>query len=148
MVILGCNDMIKAGITISFFLLCTFSVSAQRNRAEKAEPIIVIGKTLNQRDSIRVKELFFDALHEKLTTNYAQAAASFSKVLELDPANDAALYELATISFADNKPEDAERLIRKAVTVSPENEWYWVLLSDIYKRTNKIDDLIDILCQS
>jgi tetratricopeptide (TPR) repeat protein len=66
--------------------------------------------------------------------NYAQAASCFSKVLDLDPANDAALYELATISFADNKPEDAERLIRKAVTVSPENEWYWVLLSDIYKR--------------
>ena len=137
--------MIKRGIAISFFLLCTFSVSAQRNRAEKTEPVIVIGKTLNQRDSIRVKELFFDGLQEKLSMNYAQAASSFSKVLDLDPANDAALYELATISFADNKPEDAERLIRKAVTVSPENEWYWVLLSDIYKITNKIDYLVFVL---
>lgn len=55
------------------------------------------------------------------------------------------MYELANISFADNKPEEAERLIRKAVTVSPENEWYWVLLSDIYKRVNKIDDLVFVL---
>jgi len=145
MVIPDCNDMIKRGIAISFFFLCAISVSAQRNRSEKTEPVIVIGKALNQRDSIRVKELFFDGLQEKLSMNYAQAASSFSKVLDLDPANDAALYELANISFADNKPEEAESLIRKAVTVSPENEWYWVLLSDIYKRVNKIDDLVFVL---
>jgi len=145
MVILECNGMIKRSITISFFLLCAFTASAQRNRPEKTQPVIVIGKSLNQRDSIRVKELFFDGLQEKISTNYAQAASSFSKVLDLDPANDAALYELATISFADNKPEDAERLVRKAVTVNPENEWYWVLLSDIYKRSNKIEDLVLVL---
>ncbi|MDP3467798.1 MAG: tetratricopeptide repeat protein [Daejeonella sp.] len=137
--------MIKRILAISFLLLCAISLSAQRNRVEKTEPVIVIGKTLNQRDSIRVKELFFDGLQEKLSMNYAQAESSFSKVLELDPANDAAMYELANISLAANKPGDAERLLRKAVTVSPENEWYWALLSDIYKRTNKIDDLVFVL---
>lgn len=77
MVIPDCNDMIKRGIAISFFFLCAISVSAQRNRSEKTEPVIVIGKALNQRDSIRVKELFFDGLQEKLSMNYAQAASSF-----------------------------------------------------------------------
>lgn len=145
MVILDCKVMIKGVISISFILLCTFQVSAQRNKAEKAEPVIVIGKSLNQRDSIRVKELFFSGLQEKISMNYSLAASTFSKILDLDPANDAALYELANISFAGNKPDEAERLVRKAVTVSPENEWYWVLLSDIYKRTNKISDLVFVL---
>jgi tetratricopeptide (TPR) repeat protein len=145
MVILECNGMIKGVIAISFFLLYAFQVSAQRSKAEKAEPVIVIGKSLNQRDSIRVKELFFSGLQEKISMNYSLAASTFSKILDLDPANDAALYELANISFAGNKPEEAERLVRKAVTVSPENEWYWVLLSDIYKGTNKIDDLVFVL---
>jgi len=145
MVIPDYKVMIKRILAISFLLLCAISLSAQRNRVEKTEPVIVIGKTLNQRDSIRVKELFFDGLQEKLSMNYAQAESSFSKVLELDPANDAAMYELANISLAANKPGDAERLLRKAVTVSPENEWYWALLSDIYKRTNKIDDLVFVL---
>jgi len=145
MVILEYDNMIKRGIVISIFLLATFSVSAQRSKAEKAEPVIVIGKSLNQRDSTRVKELFFEGLQEKISMNYTQAVVSFTKVLDVDPANDAALYELANISFADNKPEDAETLARKAVTVNPENEWYWVLLSDIYKKTNKIADLVFVL---
>ncbi len=145
MVILVYEMMIKGFILISFFLLSAFSVSAQRNRAEKAEPVIIVGKVINQRDSIRVKELFFDGLQEKISLNYPQAVASFSKVLDLDPANAAALYELANISFADNRPEDAETLARKAVTINPENEWYWVLLSDIYKKTNKIADLVFVL---
>jgi tetratricopeptide (TPR) repeat protein len=142
---LDCKEMKKGSIAILFFLICALPVSAQRNKAEKAEPVIVIGKSLNQRDSIRVKELFFDGLQDKISMNYAQAASTFSKILDLDPSNDAALYELANISSAGDKPEEAEKLIRRAVTVSPDNEWYWVLLSDIYKRTNKINDLVFVL---
>lgn len=142
---LDCKGMKKGSIAILFFLICAFPVSAQRNKVEKAEPVIVIGKSLNQRDSIRVKELFFNGLQEKISMNYAMAASTFSKILDLDPSNDAALYELANISFSGDKPEEAEKLVRRAVTVSPENEWYWVLLSDIYKRTNKINDLVFVL---
>jgi tetratricopeptide (TPR) repeat protein len=142
---LDCKAMKKGSIAILFFLICAFPVSAQRNKVEKAEPVIVIGKSLNQRDSIRVKELFFNGLQEKISMNYAMAASTFSKILDLDPSNDAALYELANISFSGDKPEEAEKLVRRAVTVSPENEWYWVLLSDIYKRTNKINDLVFVL---
>ena len=142
---LDCKEMKKGSIAILFFLICAFPVSAQRNKVEKAEPVIVIGKSLNQRDSIRVKELFFNGLQEKISMNYAMAASTFSKILDLDPSNDAALYELANISFSGDKPEEAEKLIRRAVTVSPDNEWYWVLLSDIYKRTNKINDLVFVL---
>ena len=142
---LDCKEMKKGSIAILFFLICAFPVSAQRNKVEKAEPVIVIGKSLNQRDSILVKELFFNGLQEKISMNYAMAASTFSKILDLDPSNDAALYELANISFAGDKPEEAEKLIRRAVTVSPDNEWYWVLLSDIYKRTNKINDLVFVL---
>ena len=55
-------------------------------------------------------------------------------MLDIDPANDAAMYELANMSFAQNKSTEAERLIRNAVTVAPDNEWYWSFLSEIYKK--------------
>ena len=145
MVTLDCNGMKKGSITLLFFLLVVFPVFAQRNKAEKTEPVIVVGKFLNQRDSMRVKELFFNGLQEKISMNYAQAASTFSKILDFDPSNDAVLYELATISFSADKPEEAEKLARKAVSVRPENEWYWLLLSNIYKRTNKINDLVFVL---
>ncbi|MFA6946723.1 MAG: tetratricopeptide repeat protein, partial [Pedobacter sp.] len=137
--------MIKGSLLTLIFAFCAFTLSAQKSRQGKDEAVIVVGKVLNQKDSIRVKELFFDGLQEKISANYAQAASSFTKVLELDPANDAAMYELANLSFAENRPDDAERLARNAVTVSPENEWYWVLLSDIYKKTNKITELVFVL---
>ena len=111
----------------------------------KQGPVIVVGKVLNQKDSLQVKELYFEGLHEKLMENYSQAAVSFNKVLDIDPANDAAMYELANMSFAQNKPTEAERLIRNAVTVAPDNEWYWSFLSEIYKKTNNISELVLVL---
>ena len=105
MVTLDCNNMKKGSIALLFFLLFVLPVFAQRNKAEKTEPVIVVGKFLNQRDSMRVKELFFDGLQDKISMNYAQAASTFSKILDFDPSNDAVLYELANISFSADKPE-------------------------------------------
>jgi hypothetical protein len=45
---------------------CAFSLFAQKNKKNKNGAIIVVGKVLNQRDSIQVKDLFFEGLHEKM----------------------------------------------------------------------------------
>ncbi|MEO8794431.1 MAG: tetratricopeptide repeat protein, partial [Daejeonella sp.] len=62
----------------------------------------------------------------------------------IDPGNDAAMYELANIFHARNQEEEAEKLIRDAVTVEPENKWYWFLLADIYKRTQNLAQLVPV----
>ncbi len=123
-------------LAISFIV-----ANAQKNQG----PVIVVGKVLSQRDSIQVREVYFEGLHQKLLENYQQAGLSFNKVLELDPGNDAAMYELANMNFAQNKQTEAERLIRNAVTVKPDNEWYWSFLAEIYKKTNNISELILVL---
>lgn len=137
----------KKAILIFFLVLGTSALFAQRKQDRRKEVVIVTGKMLSQKDSNLVKDLFFDGLREKLVMNYPEALASFSKVLEVDPANDAAMFELGSIKFADNKLDEAEYLIRNAVTVKPENEWYWVLLADIYKKSNKIDKLVPVLAE-
>lgn len=137
----------KKAILIFFLVLGTSALFAQRKQDRRKEVVIVTGKMLSQKDSNLVKDLFFDGLREKLVMNYPEALASFSKVLEVDPANDAAMFELGNIKFADNKLDEAEYLIRNAVTVKPENEWYWVLLADIYKKSNKIDKLVPVLAE-
>ena len=137
--------MIKRTILSFVFLIAASSLFAQSSKQTKNVPIIAMGKLLSYKDSIKLKELFFDGLQEKVTMNFARASSSFTKVLEIDPANDAAMYELANINFADNKPEDAERLLKNAVAINPGNEWYWVLLSDIYKKQNKIAQLVLVL---
>ena len=111
----------------------------------KRGPVIVVGKVLNQKDSLQITELYFDGLHEKLMENYTQAASYFSKVIEIDPQNDAAMFELSSMSFAQDKQSEAERLIRDAVTVKPDNRWYWSFLADIYKKTNNVKELVLVL---
>lgn len=138
--------MIKRTVfSFAFIIAAYYSLSAQSSAQSKNEQVLAMGKVLNYKDSVKLKELFFDGLQEKVSMNFARASSSFTKVLEIDPANDAAMYELANINFADNKPEDAERLLRNAVAINPENEWYWVLLSDIYKKQNKITQLVLVL---
>ena len=105
----------------------------------------MVGKVLSQKDSLLAREIFFEGLHEKLMENYPQASLSFNKVLDMDPANDAAMYELANLNMAQNKPTEAERLIRNAVTVSPDNEWYWSFLANVYKKTNNISELLLVI---
>lgn len=135
----------KKTVLTLILAICASALSAQKKGQPKDEVVIVTGKVLSQKDSLQVTDLFFEGLHEKMMMNYQQAASSFTKVLEIDPANDAAMYELANMSFSKNKADEAEALIRNAVTVKPDNEWYWALLSDIYKKTNKITQLVPVL---
>ncbi|MGV3684543.1 MAG: tetratricopeptide repeat protein [Daejeonella sp.] len=133
--------MIKK-LALTFILaISSMIANAQKNQG----PVIVVGKVLSQRDSLQVREIYFEGLHQKLMENYPQAALSFQKVLEIDAANDAAMYELANMSFAQNKQTEAEQLIRNAVTVNPDNEWYWSFLAGVYKKTNNISELVLVL---
>lgn len=134
----------KTVLTLTL-VICGFAVFAQKNEPAKTAVVFVVGKVLSQKDSIQVKDLYFDGLREKIIQNYQLAGDYFNRVLEIDPANDAVMFELASMSFAQNKDAEAERLIRKAVTVKPENEWYWALLADIYKKTNNIVQLVPVL---
>jgi tetratricopeptide (TPR) repeat protein len=98
-------------------------------------------------DSDAVENLFFSALREKTIDNNTQAAELFNKILVLDPANDAALYELANIRKKENKLAEAQPLLEKAVTIKPDNEWYWSSLAEIYEKGNQVDKLDNVFTQ-
>lgn len=119
--------------------------AAQEKSAGKSQAVIVVGKVLSAEDSMMVKQLFFDGLHAKIVRNTALATGFFQRIITLDPANDAAMYELATIFYSNNQDRDAEIQARNAVTVRPENKWFWLLLSDIYKRTNDVSQLVPVI---
>ncbi len=109
---------------------------------KKPTPIFVVGRVISAEDSLRMKSYFYDGLREKAKLNFIEAEKYFKQVLEISPANDAALYELANYNHLQNQDKEAEQLIRMAVTVDPENKWYWLLLADIYKKTRNIEQLI------
>ncbi len=114
---------------------------AQRN----GKPAAGGGRALTLKDSLQIKEWFFSAISAKAINNYQQSSDYFNKILEVDPANDAVLYEIANIYHLAGRESEAENLGKKAVTANPQNEWYWILLADIYKKTNNVAQLSTVL---
>jgi tetratricopeptide (TPR) repeat protein len=105
------------------------------------------GKPLTSIDSVMVKQLFFSALHEKTVENFPLAADLFNRVLQTDPANDAAMYELAGLKKYQKNNSEAQQLLERAVTINADNEWYWISLADCYEKTNEIAKLENVFNQ-
>ena len=98
-------------------------------------------------DSLEVNQLYYSALHDKVIDKIPSATEQFTRVLQMDAGNDAAMYQLAMLLKAQNKSDDAQSLLEKAVTLKTDNEWYWRALADSYEKTNNIPGLSRVFDQ-
>lgn len=64
--------------------------------------------------------------------------------MQIDPSNDATLYELSIIKKLKKNYAGAQDLLERAVTVNPDNEWYWVALADCYEKSNSYAKLENV----
>jgi len=139
-------------LTINFFLfvlgawfLALFSTPVFGQNNDTVNRIIVVaGRPLTATDSVMVKDLFFRAISAKTIDNLTLSADLFERVIQTDPANDAALYELANIKKIQNDYRAAQGLLEKAVTVNQDNEWYWEALADCYEKNNEYAKLENV----
>ena len=128
---------------IIILLTLGFSSFAQRQKKELSkEVVIVAGKILTPEDSSLVKDLFLSGLREKISAHYKLSEDYFQRVLVLDAANDAALFELAQLALDNKQIDVAEDYAKLAVTVKPDNQWYWLLMANIYQQQKKYDLLV------
>jgi len=95
--------------------------------------------TSKQEEENRIKTtyMYFDAMKEKLVGNPEKAAEQFALVLRTDPKNHAAMYELASIYNDGKRYADALFFSKQAADLSPDNEWYQLLLADSYENNGK-----------
>lgn len=128
------------------FLFIGISGQCLFGQARRANADASAGK-LSVKDTMAIKQFYFSGLRERTIENYQLAAEMFNRVLDIDPNNDAAMYELAALYSAQNQPKKAEQFIKSAVARKPDNEWYWLLLADIYKRTNNLSELVTVFSQ-
>ncbi len=103
--------------------------------------VMVVGKPMSVYDSLEVKRLYLSALRERTVGNSDLAIDMYNQVLQTDPANDAAMYDLALLKKIKGNAAEAQQLLEKAVTVKPENEWYWLALTNSYEKTNDLPKL-------
>jgi len=128
------------------FLFLTNIAFAQTPAGTGNTPTVV-GKQLTNEDSLEVKTLFFDAISAKTIENLPNAENLFNRVLQIDPANDAAMYELANLKKLKNDYDGAQSLLERAVAINQDNEWYWTALADCYEKREVIDKLENVFNQ-
>ncbi|MEO6524706.1 MAG: tetratricopeptide repeat protein [Mucilaginibacter sp.] len=127
-----------------FLLVSPFMMGlacAQDNKPADKKFVLVASKPMTYADSVAVKQLFFSALREKTIGSYASATELFNKILQIDPSNDATLYELGKIKRVQNDNQAAQGLFEKAVTVSRDNKYYWMALAESYEKSNDLPKL-------
>lgn len=131
----------KVAILFLLFIGAMLTASAQDNK----KIVVVVTKPLTYADSNTVKQLFFSALREKTVENYTLSAELLNRILTLDPSNDAAMFELGKIKRIQNNESAARDWFEKAVTVAPDNKYYWLSLAESYEKTNDVVKLENVL---
>lgn len=137
------NILYRVIIAVCFFLTLMKPVFGQEN-SNAGLPVRVAGKTAMPVDSTMVMQLFFSALREKTIEDLPKAASLFERVIQIDPANDAALYELANLKKIQNDYAGAQSLLEKAVTINEDNEWYLIALANCYEKNNDFVKLLKV----
>ncbi|MFI5158199.1 MAG: tetratricopeptide repeat protein [Sphingobacteriales bacterium] len=136
----------KFRLFISALLIMPFFALAQR-KTTGSGAIVAPARKMSQMDSLMVKQLFYSAMEAKVTENYSQAAEMFNRVLQMEPSNDAALYQLAGLKINKQDYANAQGLLENAVAVNPNNKWYWLSLTECYEKSNNAAKLESALKQ-
>ncbi len=123
----------RRNILLMMLIAVSISSYAQKSKAPKQELVLVTGKVLSREDSLKVVQLYYSGLREKVVQNQTLAIDYFNQVLLMDPANYNASYELALIYFNKRDLSKAKEFAQKATAVKTDNEWYWLLLANIYQ---------------
>ncbi|MEZ4999855.1 MAG: tetratricopeptide repeat protein [Bacteroidales bacterium] len=77
--------------------------------------------------------------------NVGEAMEYLEKAIKINPASDAAAFEISRIALAGGDLENAYRYGRMALSIDGYNEWYLNNMANIFISANRPDSLISIL---
>lgn len=91
----------------------------------------------SQKESYQNDSLFLEATSLYITDRPQQALDIYRALLQKDPANATAAYQISNILAESNKFSDAIVYAEKACLEKPENEWFQLLRAQLYKSTRQ-----------
>lgn len=89
------------------------------------------GATMPKDKRAQVMRLYLDATTAKLQGDPSKAIQLYRSVLRLDPANAAAMFELAKLYHQSQQGDEALAMARKAAAADKENIWYRFLVAEL-----------------
>tara|TARA_R110001583_G_scaffold34185_8_gene115091 strand:+ start:389 stop:1711 length:1323 start_codon:yes stop_codon:yes gene_type:complete len=93
------------------------------------------------------QESFYEALKQKGIENYDRSVEALLKCIELDDDVPVLYFELGKNYIKLKNFGDAEKALKKAVSLEPDNEWYLDELYDYYASQNDYDKAIKTVKQ-
>lgn len=123
----------------SFFIFGLLSCAAKKNVAQVDQT-----ESRSEADN-EIIAYFLEANKEKLIGNFGKAEKLFKKVVEKDPGNDAAYFELAKIQAQAKRFEEALINAEKAIKLDKSNRYYYFLKSEIYTSQERVDESVKVL---
>jgi len=95
-------------------------------------------------DQLTVERRLIEGKKYELLSDWDKAAAAYRAILDQDPLNGVACYELARTLTAAGKPKEALEYIRKAVRLEPDNEWYHLMEADIHEQIGDLYSAMEV----
>jgi tetratricopeptide (TPR) repeat protein len=124
-----------------FLLFLTVLQSYSLNVFSQDNSKLVADKLSKDRDT------YYEASKQKIIGNYDKAIDLYKKCLDQDPADAAAMYEIASIYADQGNSTEAIPFAEKAVKQDMSNKWYKILLIQLYQAQGKYTEAGDYLSQ-
>lgn len=85
-------------------------------------------------EQVTVERRLIEGKKYELLSDWAKAEAAYRAILDQDPLNSVASYELSRTLTAADRPKEALTYAQKAVKLEPDNEWYLLMEADIHEK--------------
>jgi tetratricopeptide (TPR) repeat protein len=99
---------------------------------------------LNEFQEKELKSAFIEGNKQKILENWDEAEEQFRKALKIYPDHAASKYELARLYKQQGRFDDAVLLVEEAIETDRKNEWYYLLLADLYRQNRQYEEVAGV----
>ncbi len=137
------EKIILAICLVSTMISCGTLKSQKDNLPNKKKS--VVSDLLSPAAQRRYDYFYLEALRLKQKGDYDAAFDLFNHCLDINPNGASSLYELFSFYMYMQQPENAEKALKKAVKISPDNYWYKQTLAAYYQNKGLLPEAIYVL---
>lgn len=126
-------------IFITLILILAFAQACTKKIIPGIDSGRLAGKEFDQAS---YNYIYSEAIRQKLLGKDAQALELLERSIELNPASDAAYYQVAQIASNDGDNKTARKYLKKAIDLQPGNFWYHIMMAGLYYQIQNSDSAI------
>lgn len=101
-------------------------------------------KTLTAKETLQQETLLIDAMQDMILGNYEDAVVGFNRILQKDPTNHTAMYQLARIYYLNQNYDLAIVYAKQSIKYDNKNENYYLYLAEAYSQKGNFEEAANV----